>query len=650
MFRSQKLIIVLLSVIAVSMVACTGLGGEPVIVATIPPPTVTPQLEGITTRADLALGAEIYAANCTACHGPNGAGNGELVQSGQVMNPGNFTDAAAMRGKDPRDYFSIITNGNLQNLMPPWGEALTTEERWAVAMYTYTLHYTEEQIATGGEIYAAECADCHGEAGLGDGPEAVSSRNNAGNLTDPAGMTLLTDENLYNIITQGAGIAMPAYEESLTEDERWAVTAYTRAFSLENIEAVTQSGVVAVADEAAVAAGADVVTVAGIINNGTDGGDVPDDLVVTLHIVDGAFEETTRDTTLEDRNVYRFTDVPIIEGTVYYVSTSYSGRNFAGAPFRLLPEEAETTIDAPILIYEQTSDESVIQIENIISEVVPAPSVMQINQEVVFTNTSDRLFIGDEALPDGRTPSVTVDLPIGAVVVPTFINEDRYIIDEENFTITDTRAILPGQQHAVSLTYLVPYETGAVIDYPVNYPLDGAVIVLIEDEDITLRSDQLEVVTGEVIAGFQGVTYGGSVVLQPGDSIQYELSGAPPRVGTSADSGVVTVDNLLPVVGVSGVVIIVLALGLIIISNRGQGSMPAMMASDGQLAPPQESAVDVDRMIGSLTRQMAELEAQHDTGQINHDLYHQRKRELQTRINNLVGGGNSDAEGVPDDK
>jgi len=253
-------------------------------------------------------------------------------------------------------------------------------------------------------------------------------------------------------------------------------------------------------------------------------------------------------------------------------------------------------------------------------------------------------------LPDGRTPSVKIDLPIGAVVVPTFINAERYIIDEENFTITDTRAILPGQQHAVSLTYLVPYETGAVIDYPVNYPLDGAVIVLIEDEDITLRSDQLEVVTEEVIAGFQGVTYGGSVVLQPGDSIQYELSGAPPRVGTSADSGVVTVDNLLPVVGVSGVVIIVLALGLIIISNRGQGSMPAMVASDGQLAPPHESVVDVDRMIGSLTRQMAELEAQHDTGQINHDLYHQRKRELQTRINNLVGGGNSDAEGVPDDK
>ncbi|MCS6837076.1 MAG: cytochrome c [Anaerolineae bacterium] len=117
------------------LTACSGLAGEPQIIATLPPPLVAQA----PNTFDLERGARLYAANCTSCHGVNGNGRGELVLRGQVPSMPSFLDEAHMRQQTLEGYYAIITNGNLANLMPPWRDSLSEAERWDVAQYVFTL-------------------------------------------------------------------------------------------------------------------------------------------------------------------------------------------------------------------------------------------------------------------------------------------------------------------------------------------------------------------------------------------------------------------------------------------------------------------------------------------------------------------------------
>jgi len=86
-------------------------------------------------------------------------------------------------------------------------------------------------IEAGKGIYNSNCASCHGETGLGDGPAAKS-------LNPPprplAHESYLTDAYMYWRIAEGGGIepfrsAMPAWKSFLNEEKIWQVIAYLRS-------------------------------------------------------------------------------------------------------------------------------------------------------------------------------------------------------------------------------------------------------------------------------------------------------------------------------------------------------------------------------------------------------------------------------------
>jgi mono/diheme cytochrome c family protein len=91
---------------------------------------------------------------------------------------------------------------------------------------------TPESIATGEQVYRRHCQVCHGVAGAGDGPAAMTLRPRPADLRVhmAAGHT---DGQLYFWITEGfAGTAMPAYKSVLNEEERWHVVNFIRTFAL----------------------------------------------------------------------------------------------------------------------------------------------------------------------------------------------------------------------------------------------------------------------------------------------------------------------------------------------------------------------------------------------------------------------------------
>jgi high-affinity iron transporter len=82
-------------------------------------------------------------------------------------------------------------------------------------------------LARGLDVYRERCASCHGSDGRGDGPNAAGLSPPPANLADPQVMGAKTRLDLYRQLLLGvAGTAMPSFEQTLTEDDRWAVAAY----------------------------------------------------------------------------------------------------------------------------------------------------------------------------------------------------------------------------------------------------------------------------------------------------------------------------------------------------------------------------------------------------------------------------------------
>jgi cytochrome c oxidase cbb3-type subunit 3 len=85
----------------------------------------------------------------------------------------------------------------------------------------------------GEAFYYEKCANCHGSAGHGDGPQASFLGPKPANLSDAKYMSTLTDEYIFKIISEG-GIAvgksnlMPRWKFVLSEGDIWNVIAYIR--------------------------------------------------------------------------------------------------------------------------------------------------------------------------------------------------------------------------------------------------------------------------------------------------------------------------------------------------------------------------------------------------------------------------------------
>jgi len=89
---------------------------------------------------------------------------------------------------------------------------------------------TPELVAEGAKLYRLNCASCHGESGMGDGPKSAS--------LNPPPRNFQTEEfkygasvlQIYNTLTNGIqGTSMPAFD-LLPEQDRMSMAHYVRTF------------------------------------------------------------------------------------------------------------------------------------------------------------------------------------------------------------------------------------------------------------------------------------------------------------------------------------------------------------------------------------------------------------------------------------
>lgn len=101
----------------------------------------------------------------------------------------------------------------------------------------------EASIARGGEIFAVNCASCHGDGGMGDGIASVG--------LDPAPAPIahttqkMGDNYLFWRISEGGAqfnSAMPAWKEIFDEQSRWDLINYVRALGAGEVPPASQIG------------------------------------------------------------------------------------------------------------------------------------------------------------------------------------------------------------------------------------------------------------------------------------------------------------------------------------------------------------------------------------------------------------------------
>lgn len=101
-----------------------------------------------TKAPDLARGAAVYQAQCAACHGATGHGDGP---AGLQLSPRpiDFTDASRADQRSALSLYEVITQGVAGTPMASYAQTLSSDDRWSLAYYVGTLAYPE--AATQGE-------------------------------------------------------------------------------------------------------------------------------------------------------------------------------------------------------------------------------------------------------------------------------------------------------------------------------------------------------------------------------------------------------------------------------------------------------------------------------------------------------------------
>ncbi|AAZ96676.1 cytochrome c, class I [Thiobacillus denitrificans ATCC 25259] len=106
---------------------------------------------------DLRGAARLYAAQCAACHGAEGKGDG-VQAGGMEPAPADFHDAARMRQRSVYGLFSTISLGVSGTAMGGFDQ-LSEAERWALAFYVSSLGTPAEVAQQGAARFAAGGSD-----------------------------------------------------------------------------------------------------------------------------------------------------------------------------------------------------------------------------------------------------------------------------------------------------------------------------------------------------------------------------------------------------------------------------------------------------------------------------------------------------------
>jgi cytochrome c oxidase cbb3-type subunit 3 len=179
-------------------------------------------------RFAVAGGGAVFRNQCSQCHGAGG--------QGAIGGFPNLLDDDWLWGGTVEDIQQTVTHGIRDeadldtrfSLMPEFGGILSAREIEVLVQYVLSLSAPGHDAATaagseGAELFANNCASCHGE-------DATGMRDTgAPSLADGIWLYGRSEDAVRTTITGGRGGMMPSFQARLTPEEIAKVAVYVHS-------------------------------------------------------------------------------------------------------------------------------------------------------------------------------------------------------------------------------------------------------------------------------------------------------------------------------------------------------------------------------------------------------------------------------------
>jgi cytochrome c oxidase cbb3-type subunit II len=182
----------------------------------------------LTSAADPVRGQQLYLHNCSSCHGSRGEADGP---GAAALHPRPANLAGHEYTVDHLG--SVLWNGVVGTAMQAWRD-LPDEDLAAIAQAVRGFHVTQQEptlpaniVELGAHVYTANCVQCHGEHGGGDGSAVAELRMPP---ADFRGSRPSIAESLRALRNGVEGTQMAPWTGKLSEAELSAVAYYVRSF------------------------------------------------------------------------------------------------------------------------------------------------------------------------------------------------------------------------------------------------------------------------------------------------------------------------------------------------------------------------------------------------------------------------------------
>jgi len=287
-------------------------------------------------------------------------------------------------------------------------------------------------------------------------------------------------------------------------------------------------------------------TINGLVENHTGGTRPAAGLAVKLTALVNGAEQEAKDATTDARGRFSFA-VRVDPQRSYVAKITYKGGEYESPAITFTPEQ--TLRQVHLRVYEPTNDPSVLKVNVHHIIVEPGEGAVQVAELLVFTNSTDRTYVGGQPRADGKRETLQFSLPAGAANLQYMQGLMECCLSVTDIRMVDTMDVEPGMRE-IAYSYTLPVSRTSLsltrrLDYAAerlevfgNGAAQLAVSPLARQNDVKTEQG--------VYARFSGASVGA------GTDVNLALSGLPvPRSSTrraaiAAFAGMITAALVYP--------------------------------------------------------------------------------------------------------
>jgi mono/diheme cytochrome c family protein len=594
------------------------------------PPTPMPTLVLVPPQTpNIENGKGIFAEKCAGCHGAAGMGDGpQGIQLGVTVPAFGLPEVA--RPGTLADWYTTVTRGNMERLMPPFA-SLTDQQRWDVVAYAMSLHTSAELLAKGKQVFEQNCANCSTDF-----------------FRDQKKMSALSEADLARIAKQGND-SVPAFGKDLSADDLWAVAAYLHTFAFEATPAQAQaSASTPTAEIAATEAGTPsaettpvgteqasatnapttvaqqgVGTISGRVEN-KSGTDLPANLKVTLHAYEhgadpstGPTELFTQDSVVNSDGTYTFNNVEMPENRIFIAEIEVDGIKLQSGYG--VVKAGDTALTLPVLtVYGMTTDPSALVMDEVrLFMDYSGSNTVQYFGVYSFHNPSDQTILiemkNGAEIPFIKTPEGTTSQGYEALQ------------DSQPFTSTDKGLAIPPSDKAYGLISFTTVPKSSKIEISQSFVLPVTSLTVFLPQGMKAESASL---SDEGVQNIQNMNFQVYTMLNvpAGDTIKFTVSGEP-KGGSATTTDASTSNNKGILFGAGALGVAFIAAGAwLYLRDRNRGA-------EEDTADEEENEFESsDEVLDAIVA----LDDLHRAKKISDEAYQKRRAELKDILKGMM--------------